>query len=95
MALTSDDVLNIANLARLEINEAEIGVYQEKLTNILDMVDQLTAADTKGVVPMAHPLDMAQRLRDDVVTETDQRKLYQQNATQTEAGLYLVPVVIE
>ena len=95
MALTSDDALNIANLARLEINEAEIGAYQEKLTNILDMVDQLTAADTKGVVPMAHPLDMAQRLREDVVTETDQRKLYQQNAAQTEAGLYLVPVVIE
>lgn len=95
MALTSDDVLNIANLARLEINEAEVSAYQEKLTNILDMVDQLTAADTKGVVPMAHPLDMAQRLRDDVVTETDQRKLYQENASQTEAGLYLVPVVIE
>ena len=95
MALTTDDVLNIANLARLEINEVEIGAYQEKLSNILDMVDQLTAADTKGVVPMAHPLDMAQRLREDVVTETDQRKLYQQNAAQTEAGLYLVPVVIE
>ena len=95
MALTSDDVLNIANLARLEISEAEISAYQEKLTNILDMVDQLTAADTEGVVPMAHPLDMAQRLRDDVVTETDQRKLYQENASQTEAGLYLVPVVIE
>ena len=95
MALTSDDVLNIANLARLEITEAEIGVYRDKLTTILDMVDQLTAADTEGVVPMAHPLDMSQRLREDVVTETDQRKLYQQNATQTEAGLYLVPVVIE
>ncbi len=95
MALTSDDVLHIANLARLEITEAEVDVYSKKLTNILDMVDQLTAADTKGVVPMAHPLDMAQRLREDVVTETDQRKLYQQNASQTEAGLYLVPKVIE
>ena len=95
MALTSDDVLNIANLARLEITESEIGVYREKLTTILDMVDQLTAADTEGVVPMAHPLDMSQRLREDVVTETDQRKLYQQNATQTEAGLYLVPKVLE
>lgn len=95
MALTSDDVLHIANLARLEITEAEVDVYSKKLTNILDMVDQLTAADTQGVVPMAHPLDMAQRLREDVVTETDQRKLYQQNASQTEAGLYLVPKVIE
>ncbi len=95
MALTSDDVLHIANLARLEITEAEVDVYSKKLTTILDMVDQLTAADTQGVVPMAHPLDMAQRLREDVVTETDQRKLYQQNASQTEAGLYLVPKVIE
>ncbi len=95
MALTSDDVLHIANLARLEITEAEVDVYSKKLTNILDMVDQLTAADTEGVTPMAHPLDMAQRLRADEVSETDQRKLYQQNASQTEAGLYLVPKVIE
>jgi len=95
MALTSDDVLHIANLARLEITEAEVDVYSKKLTNILDMVDQLTAADTQGVVPMAHPLDMAQRLREDAVTETDKRKLFQQNASQTEAGLYLVPKVIE
>ena len=95
MALTTDDVLHIANLARLEITEAEVDVYSKKLTTILDMVDQLTAADTEGVVPMAHPLDMAQRLREDEVTETDQRKLFQQNASQTEAGLYLVPKVIE
>lgn len=95
MALTADDVLNIANLARLEITAAETEVYRKKLSTILDMVDQLSAADTEGVVPMAHPLDMAQRLREDVVTETDQRKLYQQNASQTEAGLYLVPKVIE
>ena len=95
MALTTDDVLHIANLARLEITEAEVDVYSKKLTNILDMVDQLTAADTEGVVPMAHPLDMAQRLRDDVVTENDKRRLFQQNASQTEAGLYLVPKVLE
>jgi aspartyl-tRNA(Asn)/glutamyl-tRNA(Gln) amidotransferase subunit C len=95
MALTADDVQHIANLARLEITEAETDVYREKLTNILDMVDQLSAADTKGVVPMAHPLDMAQRLRVDEVSESDQRNLFQQNASQTEAGLYLVPKVIE
>ena len=95
MALTSDDVFNIANLARLEITEAEVDVYTKKLTTIIDMVDQLSAADTTGVVPMAHPLEMSQRLREDVVTETDKRKLYQQNASQTEAGLYLVPKVIE
>ncbi|MBT8140882.1 MAG: Asp-tRNA(Asn)/Glu-tRNA(Gln) amidotransferase subunit GatC [Gammaproteobacteria bacterium] len=95
MALTADDLQHIANLARLEICESETEAYRQKLSTILDMVDQLSAADTQGVIPMAHPLDMAQRLRADEVSETDQRALYQQNATQTEAGLYLVPKVIE
>jgi len=95
MALTSDDVFHIANLARLEITEAEVDGYSKKLTTIIDMVDQLSKADTQGVLPMAHPLDMAQRLREDNVTETDKRKLLQKNASHTEAGLYLVPKVIE
>jgi len=95
MALSPEDVKHIANLARLEITDEQIPVFQNKLTTILDMVDQLSKTDMSDVVPMAHPLDMAQRLRIDEVSETDKRKLYQENAPKTEAGLYLVPKVIE
>lgn len=95
MALKPEDVTSIAHLARLSIRDEDIPTYADNLSRIFDFVNQLEAADTDGVQPMAHPLHMAQRLRDDVVTETDQRDLYQQNATQVEAGLYLVPRVIE
>jgi aspartyl-tRNA(Asn)/glutamyl-tRNA(Gln) amidotransferase subunit C len=95
MALKPEDVTSIAHLARLSIRDEDIPTYADNLSRIFDFVNQLEAADTEGVQPMAHPLHMAQRLRDDVVTETDQRDLYQQNATQVEAGLYLVPRVIE
>lgn len=95
MALTKREVENVANLARLEITEGEIGRVVENLSSIIDFVDQLQAADTDDVMPMAHPLDMGQRLRADVVSESDQRKRYQVNAAEVEAGLYLVPKVIE
>jgi len=95
MALSPEDVKHIANLARLEITEDQIPVFQSKLTTILDMVDQLSQTNMDGVVPMAHPLNMAQRLRIDEVSEDDKRELYQENAPKTEAGLYLVPKVIE
>ena len=87
---------HLAQLARLELNETEIPVYQQSLSSILDFVGELNRADTKGVEPMAHPLaGLAQRLRDDVVTERDQHERYQANAPKVEAGLYLVPKVIE
>jgi aspartyl-tRNA(Asn)/glutamyl-tRNA(Gln) amidotransferase subunit C len=71
-------------------------VYVDSLSRIIDFVEQLTAADTSGVEPMAHPLaDQVQRLRPDVVDETNQRDKYQQNAASVAAGLYLVPKVIE
>ncbi|HEX7031333.1 MAG TPA: Asp-tRNA(Asn)/Glu-tRNA(Gln) amidotransferase subunit GatC [Gammaproteobacteria bacterium] len=95
MALTPDDVKSIAHLARLEIREADISAYADSLSRILDFVKQLEAADCEGVAPMAHPLDQTLRLRADEVSETDQRELYQQNAPQVDAGLYLVPKVIE
>lgn len=95
MALTPDDVKSIAHLARLEIREADISAYADNLSRILDFVKQLEAADCEGVTPMAHPLDMSQRLRADEVSETDQRDRYQENAPQVDAGLYLVPKVIE
>jgi len=82
-------------LARLKLDEGEYAESVEKLSKIVDFVDQLSQADTAGVVPMAHPLDAAQRLRPDAITETDQRDYYQQNAATVSDGLYLVPKVIE
>ncbi|HET7396645.1 MAG TPA: Asp-tRNA(Asn)/Glu-tRNA(Gln) amidotransferase subunit GatC [Gammaproteobacteria bacterium] len=95
MSLSPDDVKSIARLARLSISDQDIPVYARTLSNILEFVAQLERAETDGVAPMAHPLEMSQRLRPDRVSETDQRELYQQNAPQVEAGLYLVPKVIE
>jgi aspartyl-tRNA(Asn)/glutamyl-tRNA(Gln) amidotransferase subunit C len=96
MTLSRGDVENIAHLARLAITEAELPVYTGSLSRILDLVAQLDAADTAGVEPMAHPLpDQAQRLRPDAVTETDAHEKYQRNAPEVEAGLYIVPKVIE
>jgi len=95
MALEQDQVRNIAELARLQIDENQIGEYQQNLTNILDLVDQLSTADTTGVEPMAHPLDAVQRLRADAVTESNQREHFQTIAPATDNGHYLVPRVIE
>ncbi|MAR89700.1 MAG: Asp-tRNA(Asn)/Glu-tRNA(Gln) amidotransferase subunit GatC [Pseudomonadota bacterium] len=95
MALHKDDVLKIAHLARLQLAEDEIPATTERLTSILGLIEQLQAAPTEGVAPMAHPTDAIQRLRDDQVTETNQREAYQQIAPAVEDGLYLVPKVIE
>lgn len=95
MALTRSEVLDIAHLARLEITEEELPVYADDLSGIIDLVNELQAVDTEGVAPMAHPLDMSQRLRDDEISESEQRDLYQKNAPQVKKGLYLVPKVIE
>lgn len=95
MPLRQEEIQRIALLARLQIEPDETPVYQQNLTRILDFVRQLENADTQDVVPMAHPLDQEQRLRDDVVTETNQRELYQQSAPETHDGLYIVPKVIE
>ena len=90
-----DEIRKLCDLARLELGEAELADVSAKLTDIVAMVGQLQAVDTGDVSPMAHPLDRPQRLRDDVVTETDQRELYQRNAARVEDGLYLVPKVID
>jgi len=95
MSLDKDQVQHIAMLARLEVAEEEVADSVDKLSRIVDFVDQLAQANTEGVVPMAHPLDAAQRLRKDVVTESNQRDDYQQNAPAVAGGLYLVPKVIE
>jgi aspartyl-tRNA(Asn)/glutamyl-tRNA(Gln) amidotransferase subunit C len=93
--LTRENVLSIAHLARLEIAPGELDGVVAKLERIVGFVDQLKAADTAGLEPMAHPMDMSQRLRPDAVTETDQRDRIQQNATGVTDGLYTVPRVIE
>lgn len=95
MSLEKSDVEKIAHLARLEIDENTIPDYARDLNNILDLVEQLSAVDTQDITPMAHPLDAHQRLRPDTVTETNQRDAFQAIAPKTEAGVYLVPQVIE
>jgi aspartyl-tRNA(Asn)/glutamyl-tRNA(Gln) amidotransferase subunit C len=79
----------------LSLEEKDIDDVVEKLSSIVDFVDQLQAAPTDDVVPMAHPMDMMQRLRADAVTETDDRDKIQENAPSVENGLYIVPKVLE
>jgi len=95
MSLDHADVKKIAHLARLDVSDGQMVSIAKDLSNILGLVEQLSTVDTEGVVPMAHPLHMAQRLRSDEVTETDRREVFQSIAPQTEDGLYLVPKVIE
>lgn len=92
---SSCDVEKIAHLARISLSEQDIPLYTHHLTNILDLVEQMNCIDTTGITPMAHPLDAVARLRPDCVKETNQREHFQANAPQVEAGLYLVPKVIE
>lgn len=95
MSVQVEDVRRIARLARLAIDPAEAPAYAERLSRILDFVAQMNAVDTRGVAPMAHPLDLGARLRPDQVTESDQREQLQAGAPQTADGLYLVPQVID
>lgn len=95
MSLQKDDVEKIAHLARLAISEEDVPEYARNLSNILEMVEQMSTVDTEGVTPMAHPLDAVQRLRADEVTEENQREHFQENAPLVENGLFLVPQVIE
>lgn len=95
MSLTHADVLKIAHLARLAVNEEMLPKYAGELSNILDLVAQMNQLDTQDITPMAHPLHETQRLRPDEVTEPNQRELFQSIAPLVQAGLYLVPQVIE
>jgi aspartyl-tRNA(Asn)/glutamyl-tRNA(Gln) amidotransferase subunit C len=99
MSLTLDNVRQLAQLARIELTPADAGRARAQLNDIFTLVEQLQAVDTTGVAPLAHPLDISQamelRLRDDVITETDQRAANMANAPQQENGLFLVPKVIE
>jgi len=95
MSLTLEQVQRIAHLARIEVSESEAQTTQGHLNGIFKLIEEMQAVDTSGVAPMAHAQDLAQRLREDKVTESDRRAAYQAIAPETEAGLYLVPKVIE
>jgi aspartyl-tRNA(Asn)/glutamyl-tRNA(Gln) amidotransferase subunit C len=96
MSLKPEQIQSIAGLARLALKAEEIPVYTDSLGRILGLVGQLEQADVGAVEPVAHPLTgQVQRLRADAVTSGNERELYQRNAPQVEAGLYLVPKVIE
>lgn len=95
MALDLDQVKRVARLARLAITDAEAAAARDQLNDIFALIETMQAVDTTGIVPMSHPQEFELRLRDDVVTETDQHALFQTIAPHVEADLYLVPKVLE
>ena len=95
MSLSPDDVRRIARLARIALQGAESTAVTERLNGVLAMVERIRRVDTSGIEPMAHAQDVVQPLREDSVTETDQRERYQAVAPAVEEGLYLVPKVVE
>ena len=95
MSLDREQVHKIAHLARLRISDQEADAYAETLSRILGLIEQMNAVNTEGVTPMSHPNDAGLRLREDSVTETNQREKFQKIAPRVEAGLYLVPKVLE
>ena len=95
MSLTIEQVQRIAHLARIEVSDSEALTTQGHLNGIFQLIEQMQAVDTAGVEPMSHAQDVSQRLREDAVSEGDRRAAYQAVAPETEAGLYLVPKVIE
>ena len=99
MKLTPDDLKRIAHLARIAVSDADVARLQTELGGIFGLIDALQAVDTKGIAPLSHPLDvvadMAQRLREDRVTESDQRAANMANAPAEENGLFLVPKVLD
>jgi aspartyl-tRNA(Asn)/glutamyl-tRNA(Gln) amidotransferase subunit C len=99
MSLTSTDIARIANLARLELQPAESDRLLVQINGFFDIVEQMRAVDTSGIEPLAHPVavveDITLRLRDDVVSEPDQRTANQRSAPAVDRGLFLVPKVIE
>lgn len=95
MAFDRSEVEKVAQLARLHINDAEADEVSSRITDILALIDQMQSVDTNNVEPLAHPLDVTQRMRADQVTEENRREELQSLAPRSENGLYLVPKVIE
>jgi aspartyl-tRNA(Asn)/glutamyl-tRNA(Gln) amidotransferase subunit C len=95
MSLSDDQIRRVARLARIAVRAEELPEVGERLNRVLGLIDQMRAVDTAGIEPMSHALDVVQRLRADEVTDHDRREDYQAVAPAVEAGLYLVPKVIE
>ncbi len=95
MALSLDDIQRLAHLARIEVTPAEAVAVAQKLDGIFELIGRMRAVDTTGIVPMSHAQDLSLPLREDRVTETDQREAFQRLAPAAQDGLYLVPRVIE
>ncbi|NLQ16939.1 Asp-tRNA(Asn)/Glu-tRNA(Gln) amidotransferase subunit GatC [Marinomonas sp. M1K-6] len=95
MSIDKQDVQKIAHLARLALTEEGADQYQHSLSSILSLVEQMQSVNTDGVEPLSNPLEMTQRLREDIVTEENRRDAFLANAPLTEAGLFLVPKVID
>ena len=95
MSLTPEQVKKIAHLARLNLSDEDIELYTPQLSTILDFIAHMDEVDTSKVEPLAHPLELSQRLRPDEINEPDLRDKYQRIAHEVEAGLYRVPKVIE
>ena len=95
MSLTPDDVRRLARLARIAVDPEESGAVLDRLNRVLGLIEEMRKVDTQGIEPMAHALDLVQRLRSDEVREANQRDAYQSVAPAVDDGLYLVPKVIE
>ena len=95
MSINKDQIKYLSLLSRMDIQESEMNDVEEKLTKIIDFVDQLQSIDTDEIQPMAHPLNQFQRLRADKVIEENNRDEIQKNTKSTERGMYIVPKVIE
>ena len=95
MSIKKSEIAYISSLAKLKMEDAEMDNYTRQISEILEMIQQLERLDTDDIEPMAHPLNMKQRLRQDLVTEENHRELYQKNAAESEEGFYKVPKVIE
>ena len=95
MSVKKSEIAYIASLSKLKMEDAEMDNYTRQISEILEMIQQLEKVDTHDIEPMAHPLNMKQRLRLDLVTEENRRELYQKNAVVFEEGFYKVPKVIE
>ncbi|MDB4077383.1 Asp-tRNA(Asn)/Glu-tRNA(Gln) amidotransferase subunit GatC [Porticoccaceae bacterium] len=95
MNIERQEIEKLATLARIAIDDSTISEVSQRLSSVLDLVDQLQAVNTEGVEAMSHPMQATQRLREDEVTEINQREAFQAIAPETEDGLFLVPKVIE
>ena len=95
MPLSKEDVLHVADLAHVDLSEAQVARMQGELNDIFQMIEQIRAVDTEGVEPMLHPHDGAERLREDVVTEGDIREAAFANAPESSDSMFLVPQYVE